>query len=29
LKQFRIDYVTGYQPGGIVISGIRIGFKGM
>ncbi|NCW87769.1 MAG: carboxypeptidase-like regulatory domain-containing protein [Chitinophagia bacterium] len=29
LKQFRIDYVTGYQPGGVVISGIRIGFKGM
>ena len=29
LKQFRIDYVTGYQPGGVVISGIRIGFKWM
>jgi hypothetical protein len=29
LKQFRLDYVTGYQPGGVVISGIRIGFKGM
>jgi hypothetical protein len=29
LKQFRLDYVTGYQPSGIVISGFRIGFKGM
>lgn len=29
LKQFRIDYVTGYQPGGVIITGLRIGFKGI
>lgn len=29
LKQFRVDYVTGYQPGGVIISGLRIGFKGI
>ena len=27
LKQFRVDFVTGYQPGGVVIRGVRIGLK--
>ncbi|MFN6243108.1 MAG: DUF5686 and carboxypeptidase regulatory-like domain-containing protein [Bacteroidota bacterium] len=29
LKQIRIDYVVGYQPSGIRLTGIRIGVKGL